>query len=157
MDIYCYIGNVIHKLVNAHIFIKTLMNQLTNILYIGSGLCTYHADYTLGLYTLGLSWGLHLWDLHGFLTGPTLSLCHGIALYSSTMFCSRHCQLIVILAKILFVVEQWDRNNQIPYVWPRHDQPSAQKNVSGDWSTLHLHTPNWNHYYCCLFSKIKTK
>ncbi len=28
MDIY-YIGNVIHKLIKAHVFIKTLMDQLT--------------------------------------------------------------------------------------------------------------------------------
>ncbi len=40
-------------------------------------------------------------------------------------------QLIVILAIISVIVEQSNRNNQIHYLQPQHDQSPVQKSASG--------------------------
>ncbi len=78
--------------------------------------------------------------------------------YSSTIFCSWYCQLIIVILTIISViVEQSNRNNQIPYVQPGHDQSPVQKSTSGDWSTMYVRAPYQNHYYRYLFSKFKTK
>ncbi len=58
---------------------------------------------------------------------------------------------------ILAILEQSNKNNQIPYVQLQHDQSPVQKSASGDWSTMRVRTPNHNHYYRYLFSKFKTK
>ncbi len=73
-----------------------------------------------------------------------------LELYSSTIFCSRYRQFIImILAIISVIVGQCDRNNEIPYVQPQHDQFLAQKSESGKWNTMCMHAPNLNHYYYC--------
>ncbi len=47
----------------------------------------------------------------------------------------------MILMIKMVILEQCDRNNQIPYVRPRHKQSPAQKSTSGDWSTMCMSAP----------------